>query len=66
MLASLNVELVLSPHAMKQGKRSIDDEWHAMEESLRKGEVKKYIDQFFCFWESSGSSQIHVSVKTTA
>ena len=59
MLASLNVEFVLSPHAMKQGKRSIDDEWHAMEESLRKGEVKKYIDQFFCFWESSGSSQIH-------
>lgn len=59
MLASLNVEFILSPHAMKQGKRSIDDEWHAMEESLRKGEVKKYIDQFFCFWESSGSSQIH-------
>lgn len=59
ILSSLNVEFVLSPHAMKQGKRSIDDEWHAMEESIRKGEVKKYIDQFFCFWESSGSSQIH-------
>lgn len=59
MLASLNVEFVLSPHAMKQGKRSIDEEWHAMEEYARKGEVKKYLDQFFCFWESSGSSQIH-------
>lgn len=59
MLASLNIEFVLSPHAMKQGKRSIDEEWHAMEECSRKGEVKKYLDQFFCFWESSGSSQIH-------
>ncbi len=26
------------------GQKSIDDEWHAMEESVRKGEVKKYID----------------------
>ena len=58
-LISLNVQFVLSPHAMKQQKRDIDAEWHAMEDAQRKGEMKKYLDQLFCFWESSGTNQIH-------
>lgn len=58
-LVSLNVQFVLSPHAMKQAKRDIDAEWHAMEDAERKGDMKKYLDQFFCFWEASGTRQIH-------
>lgn len=58
-LISLNVQFVLSPHAMKQASRDIDAEWHVMEEAERKGDMKKYLDQFFCFWESSGTRQIH-------
>lgn len=58
-LVSLRVQFVLSPHAMKQGKRDIDKDWHSMEEAERRGEMKKYLDQFFCFWESSGTNQIH-------
>lgn len=59
MLITLDVQFVLSPHSMKQGKRDIDANWHAMETAERKGEMKKYLDQFFCFWESSGTKQIH-------
>ncbi|MEG0324094.1 MAG: hypothetical protein RR619_08865, partial [Raoultibacter sp.] len=59
MLIALDVQFALSPHAMKQGKRDIDADWHAMEIAERKGEMKKYLDQFFCFWESSGTTQIH-------
>lgn len=62
-LVSLNVPFVLSPHAMKQQKRDIDADWHTMEEAERKGEMKKYLDQFFCFWEASGNSQIHFATK---
>lgn len=58
-LVSLNIQFVLSPHAMKQTNRDIDADWHAMEDAERKGEMKKYLDQFFCFWESSGTRQIH-------
>ena len=58
-LVSLKIPFILSPHAMKQGKRDIDADWHSMEASKRTGEMKKYLDQFFCFWESSGTSQIH-------
>lgn len=59
MLVRLNVQFVLSPHAMKQANRDIDADWHAMEEAERKGDMKKYLDQFFCFWEASGTKQIH-------
>lgn len=55
---SLQVPFVLSPHAMKQGKRSIDYDWHSMPDEKRATEMKKYLDQFFCFWESSGHSEI--------
>ncbi|WP_311397074.1 hypothetical protein [Lancefieldella parvula] len=57
-LVTLNVHFVLSPHAMKQGDRSFDSDWHSMPEEERSVEIKKYLDQFFCFWESSGSSEI--------
>ena len=58
-LLSLNVQFVLSPHALKQPKRDFDADWHGMEEAEQRGEMKKYLDQFFCFWEASGSKQIH-------
>lgn len=57
-LVTLNVHFALSPHAMKQGERSFDSDWHSMPEETRSVEMKKYLDQFFCFWESSGSSEI--------
>ena len=59
MLVRLNVQFVLSPHAMKQENRDIDADWHAMDDAERKGDMKRYLDQFFCFWESSGTRQIH-------
>lgn len=62
-LLSLNVQFVLSPHAMKQEKRDLDSDWHIMEEAERRGEMKKYLDQFFCFWEASGLKQIHHAVE---
>lgn len=58
-LATLEVQFILSPHAMKQQKRDIDADWHSMEDAERAGTMKKYLDQFFCFWEASGTSQIH-------
>lgn len=58
-LATLKVQFILSPHAMKQQNRDIDADWHCMEDAERAGTMKKYLDQFFCFWEASGTSQIH-------
>ena len=55
-LVGLNVEFVVSPHAFKQGKRSIDHDWTSPEIVHR--EAHKYMDQFFCFWEASGQSSI--------
>lgn len=57
-LIGYGVHFALSPHAMKQGKRGIDYDWHAMPADERDNEMKKYLDQFFCFWESSGKSEI--------
>lgn len=51
-LIGYGVHFALSPHAMKQGKRGIDYDWHAMPADERDNEMKKYLDQFFCFWES--------------
>ncbi len=48
---------------MKQGKRGIDYDWHAMPADERDNEMKKYLDQFFCFWESSGKSEIAHAVE---
>lgn len=57
-LVGYGVHFALSPHAMKQGKRGIEYDWHALPHDMQDNEIKKYIDQFFCFWESSGSSEI--------
>lgn len=57
-LVGYGVHFALSPHAMKQGKRGIEYDWHALPHDMQDTEIKKYLDQFFCFWESSGSSEI--------
>lgn len=57
-LVGMGVHFALSPHAMKQGRRGIDYDWHPLPESEQSAESKKYLDQFFCFWESSGKSDI--------
>ena len=62
-LINLNVHFVISPHAMKQRKRGIDYDWHALPDEKRAVEMKKYLDQFFCFWESSGKSEIAHAVE---
>lgn len=53
-LLKIRVRFVVSPHAFKQGKRGIDDEWHPMSPEDR--DVDRFLDQFFCFWETSGAS----------
>lgn len=60
-LVELNIEFVVSPHAFKQGKRSIDHDWISPEIVHR--EAHKYMDQFFCFWEASGQSSIVEATK---
>lgn len=57
-LVGYGVHFALSPHAMKQGKRGIAYDWHALPRAEQDAEIKKYLDQFFCFWESSGNSEI--------
>ena len=57
-LVTYGVHFALSPHAMKQGKRGIDYDWHPMPYEEKSAEMNKYLDQFFCFWESSGKSEI--------
>lgn len=57
-LVSYDVHFALSPHAMKQSKRGIDYDWHSLPQDKQDSEMKKYLDQFFCFWESSGESEI--------
>lgn len=55
-LVGKNIKFVLSPHAFKQGKRAINDSWN--DEETVKQEAHKYLDQFFCFWEAQGYSDI--------
>lgn len=55
-LLDFNVPFILNPHAMKQNDRAIDFDWHILEKDER--DSFKYVDQFFCFWETSGYSQI--------
>jgi len=49
-------KFVVSPHAFKQGKRGIDNEW-ADEESAAKGK-SRFSGLFFPFWEAGGKSDI--------
>lgn len=60
-LLVLRMPFVLSPHAMKQGKRGIDFDWHCLEEPG--DEARKFVDQFFCFWEAGGKSSIAHAVE---
>lgn len=54
-LVGLKKQFILSPHCYKQGKRGINESW---DEEKIKTEPHKYSDQFFCFWETSGKSDI--------
>ena len=57
-LIDFNINFALSPHAMKQGKRSIDYDIHSLPDDQQRNEVIKYSDQLFCFWEASGKSEV--------
>ncbi len=60
-LLELRMPFVLSPHAMKQGKRGFEYDWHCLDDPS--AEARKYIDQFFCFWETGGKSSIAHAVE---
>lgn len=60
-LVSKKIEFLISPHAFKQGKRSIDYDWND-EETTGKN-MHKFMDQFFCFWEAAGYSDITKAVE---
>lgn len=55
------VNFVLSPHAFKQGNRGIDSDWN--DEITTEEKAKKYMDQFYCFWEASGHSSVAMAEK---
>ena len=46
-LISTKIEFLISPHAFKQGKRSINYDWN--DEVIAKDNMHKFMDQFFCF-----------------
>ena len=54
-LLETGIRFAISPHAFKQEKRGIDYDMHSLDPENR--HIDKYIDQFFCFWETSGISQ---------
>lgn len=49
-------KFAVSPHAFKQGKRGIDDEW-SYPEITEKG-MNRFTGLFFPFWEAGGKSDI--------
>ena len=53
------IRFALSPHAMKQGKRGIDSNWHTLTKEEQIAQAEMYTDQFFCFWESGRSGVTH-------
>lgn len=55
-LISNKIEFIISPHAFKQGKRGIEYDWN--DEDSAGSNAHKFMDQFFCFWEASGGSDI--------
>lgn len=59
-LISKRIDFVISPHAFKQGKRSINSNWN--DELKAEENAHKYMDQFYCFWEAGGHSEISRSV----
>lgn len=60
-LVEKECEFVLSPHAFKQEKRGFESDWTSPE--VVKEQSHKYMDQFFCFWETSGQSNIANATK---
>lgn len=60
-LAHKKIEFVLSPHAFKQDRRGIEYNWSS--EIKVKENAPLFTDQFFCFRESSGISQIRRAIQ---
>lgn len=60
LITEIKVPFLLSPHFMKQGKRSIDYNWDTEE---AKKNIDKYIDQMFCFWETSSIKNIQYAIQ---
>ena len=60
-LSDLAYNFVLSPHVEKQGKRAISEDW--LDEESATNHAGKYMDQFFCFWESSGYKSIQKAIE---
>lgn len=55
-LVSKHQKFILSPHAFKQDKRGIEYNW--TDEVIANEQATKYLDQFFSFWETSGTTAI--------
>ena len=51
LVTEIKVPFLISPHFMKQDNRSINYRWLDSDEI--KKNIDKYIDQMFCFWETS-------------
>lgn len=56
LLTNVKKQFMISPHFMKQGERGIEANWPNAEDI--KKNIDKYIDQLFCFWETSSVVQI--------
>lgn len=55
-LIKIGCNFIVSPHAFKQDKRSINHNWN--NEEYTEKAAPMYMDQFFVFWEASGYSTI--------
>ncbi|MBU1143904.1 MAG: hypothetical protein KKH92_09735 [Firmicutes bacterium] len=55
-LVDAKFTFLLSPHAFKQTKRGINHEWV---DEYTSQKSRKYANQFFCFWETSGYKEIN-------
>lgn len=60
-LVEKRIQFIISPHAFKQDERGINFEWNDYQ--IVKENAHKYMDQFFCFWEASGQSNIAQATK---
>jgi hypothetical protein len=56
LLTNVKKQFLMSPHFKKQGERGIETNWPNAEDI--KKNIDKYIDQLFCFWETSSVVQI--------
>lgn len=59
-LIGKKINFVISPHAFKQDKRSINYNWN--DKTMVDENAHKYMDQFYCFWEAGGHSEISRAV----